>query len=186
MAIEHFLNWVEGNAHGLRSKYDLQPFDRLDPFELAEVMDVKTLKPQLVSGLTQDVLDRLLVRDSSSWSAGTMHGPDGCKYVVMNPTHDIRRQHSSLMEELAHVELGHKPSKLIRMNGVCIRSWNQRQETEAYWVGCAALVPRRAMKGARTLGLSIEEVADKHGVSVDLVVFREKILGIRLERFQLT
>ena len=184
MATEHFLNWIEGKAHGMRSMCDLQPFDRLDPFELAEVMEVKTLKPQLVDGLTPDVLDRLLVRDSTSWSAGTLRGPDGCKYVVMNPTHDIRRQRSSLMEELAHVVLGHQPSKLIRLNGVCIRSWKQGQETEAYWVGAAALVARRVMKGARTLGLTVEDVAEKHGVSVDLVLFRERVLGIRLERVQ--
>jgi hypothetical protein len=182
MATEHFLNWVEGKAHGLRSKCDLQPFARLDPFELANAMGVKTLEPRLVGGLTPDVLHRLLVGDSSSWSAGTLHGPDGRMYVVMNPTHDIRRQRSSLMEELAHVELGHQPSKLIHLNGVCIRSWKQAHETEAYWVGAAALVPRRVMKGARTLGLTVEEVAEKHGVSEDLVLFREKVLGIRLER----
>ncbi len=88
------------------------------------------------------------------------------------------------MEELAHIELGHKPSKLIRNDGVCMRSWNQSQETQAYWVGSAALVPRRAIKGAKTMGLTIQVVADKHGVSVELVQFREKVVGIKLPRSQ--
>jgi len=38
------------------------------------------------------------------------------------------------------------------------------------------------MKGAKTLGWSAEKLANEHGVSLALVEFREKVLGIRLGR----
>ncbi len=148
-------------------------------------MGVTLLNPREIAGTSDEILQQLLVHDSSAWSAGTLHMPDGRDYVVINPTHDIRRQRSSLMEELAHIELGHKPSKLIHNDGICIRSWNQTQATQAYWVGSAALVPRRVIKGAKTLGLPIKVVADRHGVSVHLVEFREKVVGIKLARTDL-
>jgi hypothetical protein len=84
------------------------------------------------------------------------------------------------MEELAHLSLDHKPSRLISYDGVIVRTWNKTEETQAYWVGAAALLPRRVMKGARTLGRDAAAVANEHLVSEDLVHFREKVLGIRL------
>lgn len=180
MATSHFLNWIEGQAFGLRSKCGLKAFDRLDPFKLAEKMDVVILDPSEIAGLTKETLDQLLLNDSKAWSAGTLHLPDGRDFVVINPTHDVRRRRASIMEELAHVALGHKPSQLVHHNGICIRSWNQTQETQAYWVGAAALVPRHVIKGAKTLGLSRDTLAERHGVSVELVGFREKVVGVRL------
>jgi len=145
-------------------------------------MEVAILDPTQIPGLSEEIFKQLLVCDSGAWSAGTLHIPGGRDHVIINPTHDIRRQRTSLMEELSHIELGHKPSRLVHNNGVCIRSWNQTQETQAYWVGSAALVPRRAIKGAKTLGLTIQVFADRQGVSVRLVEFREKVVGIRLSR----
>src|ERR1051325_4892240 len=132
MATAQFLNWIEGKAFGLRSKCNLEPFARLNPFDLANRMGVTILNPREITGISEEILQQLLVHDPSAWSAGTLHAPDGRDFVVINPTHDIRRQRSSLMEELAHIELGHKPSKLVHNDGVCLRSWNQTQETEAY------------------------------------------------------
>jgi len=86
------------------------------------------------------------------------------------------------MEELVHIKLKHKPTKLVSVNGVTMRNWNQSQETEAYWIGAAALLPRCVIKGAKTLGWTAEKVANDHGVSLKLVEFREKVLHIKLNR----
>jgi hypothetical protein len=42
------------------------------------------------------------------------------------------------------------------------------------------------MKGARTLGWTVEKIAKDHGVSIQLVEFSEKVLGIRLNRESLS
>jgi hypothetical protein len=181
VATEHFLNWIEGKAQGLRNVCELPPFARLDPFELARALDVNLVN--LVDlGLDAEVINQLTLGDPSAWSAGLLLGRDGQKFVVLNPTHNPCRHHASLMEELAHLWLKHKPSRLISYGEMIVRTWKKTYETEAYWVGAAALLPRRIMKGARTLGLDATTVANEHVVSEDLVHFRENVLGIRLPK----
>ena len=140
MATQHFLNWIEGKAQGLRSACGVSTFGRLDPFELANVLDVELFAPADIGPFDPDILNQLTVSDSSAWSAGMLYGPDGRKLLVVNPTHNSRRQRASLMEELAHLSLNHKPSRLMSYDGVIVRTWNKTQETEAYWVGAAALM----------------------------------------------
>jgi hypothetical protein len=185
MAAEHFQNWVEGKGEELRRICNVPTFGRLDPYALASAMGVSILDPHEILGLKESTLPDLLGSESHAWSAGTLHLPDGRILVVMNPTHAQQRQRSTLMEELAHVRLKHKPSQLASFDGLSFsRSYNKTQEREAYWVGAAALLPRRAIKGAKTLGWTVQKVAKEHGVSEELVEFRENITGIRLPREQ--
>jgi len=180
VAREHFINWIEGRGQALRSVCGVPTFGRLDPFELAKALNVELVELRGIAGLDPEVLECLTEEDPSAWSAGMVHGMDGLHLVVLNPTHDSRRQRASLMEELAHMFLNHKPSRLNSYDGLIVRSWNKTQETQAYWVGAAALLPRRVIKGARTLGRDAALVANEHMVSEALVHFREKVVGIRL------
>ena len=156
-------------------------FGRLDPFDLAKKMSVEVIDPLKIKQLASEILDQLF-SDSKSWSAGTLPLPDGNMIVVMNPTHKETRQRASLMEELVHIKLKHEPTKLMHTDGATVRSWDQKQESQAYWIGAAALLPKCVIKGAKTLGWTAEKVAKDHGVSLKLVEFREKILGIKLNR----
>ncbi len=182
MATPQFLNWIEGRAEGLRAKCGLAPFAPLNPFDLAAQMKVPVLYPRDIDGLDADVLDRVLGAGGGEWDAATIPLPTGGHVVVMNPKPCRERQHASLMEELAHIALGHKPGRLTTVNGLVLREWKQSQETEAYWVGSAALVPRRVMKGAITRGMTLDALAGERGVSQALVVFRERVLGLKLLR----
>jgi hypothetical protein len=56
---------------------------------------------------------------------------------------------------------------------------------QAYWVGAAALLPRRVLKGAVTRGVTVADLATQCEVSQDLVGFRERVLGLRLLRSSL-
>ena len=186
MASPHFINWVERRGEQLRAKCDLAPFARLDPFNLAQRMEVHVIKPDDIVGVADDALEQILVLDCDSWDAGTIHLPDGRHVVVMNPKRGRERQHASLMEELSHIHLEHAPTKLQAINGIYLREWKQTHETEAYWVGAAALVPRRVIKGGITRRISLEALASQCGVSRQLVEFREKVLGLRLLRPNMT
>jgi IrrE N-terminal-like domain len=181
MATAHFIKWIEGQAYGLRKTCGVSTFGRLEPLELAKKMLVEVIDPSGIINLSQEILDQLF-NDSKAWSAGTLILPNGKAIVVMNPTHLDTRRRASLMEELVHIKLKHKPTKLVSVNGVTMRNWNQSQETEAYWIGAAALLPQCVMKGAKTLGWTAEKVANDHGVSLKLVEFREKVLRIKLNR----
>jgi Zn-dependent peptidase ImmA (M78 family) len=110
-----------------------------------------------------------------------MRFPTGINWVVMNPNHQSTRQRATLMEELAHVHLNHRPTDLMNAGSTgFFRSFNKSHEKEAYWVGAAALLPRRVLKGAKTLGLTAGDIASRHQVSHELVRFRENITGVKL------
>lgn len=182
MASEHFIKWIERRAHELRDKCSLAPFASLNPYDLAVKMGVAIFTPQTIPGLDPDILHQVVVTSGGSWDAATLPLPDGMHVVIMNPTKGKERQHASLMEELSHIHLEHKPAKLRTVSGLVLREWNQTHETQAYWVGAAALVPRRVIKGAITRRMTLADLARQCGVSQDLVIFREKVLGLRLLR----
>ena len=178
MATAHFINWTERRADQLRGKCNLGPFDRLDPFALAGKMQVEVIRPHDIPGLDRKVLDHVIGHGAHEWDAATIPLSDGIHKVIMNPTRGPERQNASLMEELAHIHLEHKPGRLQTVNGLVLREWKQTHETEAYWVGSAALVPRRIVKGAITRKMSVAELAAQCGVSTQLVAFRFRILGL--------
>jgi hypothetical protein len=84
------------------------------------------------------------------------------------------------MEELVHIDLQHPPSQIMRSGGLAMRSYNKTNETQAYWIGTAALVTRQRLQLAEQDGATREVLAKECGVSRDLVKFREQVTGIRL------
>jgi Zn-dependent peptidase ImmA (M78 family) len=159
----------------------LTPLAPLDPFKLAEKMLATVVSPSDIPGLNSNCLHQLLMVDSDAWSAGSIRISQQGVMIILNPIHPDTRKRATLMEELSHIYLGHAPSKLTVVDGgLAFRSFKKTQETEAYWVGAAALVPRVALERARRNGSKRGLVANYFGVSVRLVSFRENVTGIRL------
>ena len=84
------------------------------------------------------------------------------------------------MEEISHVFLGHKPSRLEVQNtnaaGKTIaRDYHAEIEEQAYSVGAAALVPYAGLKKLIAAGKTSPEMARHFRVSRELVEFRMKI-----------
>ncbi len=176
----HYKRLLEGHALTLRNKVNAGYFGRLDPFLLADKMgmDVHFVGPD--SGLPEDLLERALGQSGSKWDAGTIKFPDGRIRVFMNPKKLKERQHATLMEEVSHIHLGHKPTEIVQCEGIAFRTCNKSHESQAYWLGATALLPERLLKGSITRGLTMEEVAGEHQVSIDLVRFRCNVLGLKI------
>ncbi|MEG4301722.1 ImmA/IrrE family metallo-endopeptidase [Microcoleus sp. D3_18a_C4] len=178
---KHFLDWIERRGQELRCRLSLEPTAALNPYKLAQTMEVRVVSPLDILELAPCLLDQLLVQDSDSWSGGTLLLPNGKTIVVLNPNHSETRKRATLMEELAHVFLGHTPSSLIVFkNRTAMRSCKKSQETQAYGVGAAALVPMKLLQHAQSNLTAREKLAHYCGVSVDLVTFREKVTGVKL------
>ena len=123
------------------------------------------------NAVTHDRLD--------AWSAGSLKLPNGGVRIVLNPNHPRTRKCATLMEELSHVHLGHTPTQLILIDGgPAIRTFKKSYETEAYWVGSAALLPRPVLEFARAKQTVKADLAEQYGVSRALVTFRERVTGI--------
>ena len=84
------------------------------------------------------------------------------------------------MEEISHVFLGHKPSRLSikaknKEGRVIARDYNAAIEEEAYATGAAALVPYSSLKRFVIDGKTAAEIARHFNVSRALVEYRIKI-----------
>lgn len=157
------------------------PSQKLDPFSLARyanlvVADFAAVRPLL----SEETVSQLLGNGRDSWSGGACSQalPDGRKLIILNPTHGKNRQNATLMEEVCHVFLGHKPSRLAFKDadgGVKTRDYNAKIEEQAYSVGAAALVPYSALQEFVKRGRTSRRIARHFEVSNQLVEYRMKV-----------
>jgi Zn-dependent peptidase ImmA (M78 family) len=173
----------EIRARGLREFAGLKRDDEpLDPFELARYAKLLVVPFEQIAALSDDARAHLLGEGKDTWSGGAASQklPDGRKLIILNPTHGKNRHNATLMEEISHVFLGHKPSRLAiqRRNAkgkVTARDYNRSVEDEAFGTGAAALVPYTALKRMVSSGQTIAEIARHFHVSRALVEFRIKV-----------
>lgn len=171
-------------ALGLRDFAGLRRDDqRLNPFELARYarLFVVTFE-QIEPYLTEETKAHLTGAGKDKWSGGASSQtlPDGRKLIILNPTHGKNRQNATLMEEICHVFLGHKPSRLViesrnRDGKIIARDYNAEIEEQAYSVGAAALVPFSSLSRFVKLANTSREIANHFDVSYQLVEYRIKV-----------
>ncbi len=154
----------------------------LDPFELARYAKLLVVPFDAIESLSDAAREHLLGAGKDLWSGGaaSLKLPSGEKLIILNPTHGRNRHAATLMEEISHVFLGHKPSRLKVENknhsGKTIaRDYNRDIEEEAYGTGAAALVPYAGLKRMVADGRTAQQIARHFGVSRALVEFRIKI-----------
>ncbi|MCC6628226.1 MAG: ImmA/IrrE family metallo-endopeptidase [Chloroflexi bacterium] len=164
----------------MRALLALPPLAPLDPFALARRMGAHIATPADLPGLSPADRAHLLTTDPTAWSAGTIPLPGNRIAILINSSHAATRQRASLMEELAHHYLGHQPSQVITVGPLTFRTCNHSQETQASWVAAAALIPRPHLWHALQTGLQRTDLAERCGVSIQLVIMRENMTGIRL------
>jgi hypothetical protein len=167
----------EPKAQKLRALLSLQVEDILDPFDLAPGL---TLVDFADVPIDDDLRSYLLDRAADHWSAGVYAEalPDGTYLCILNPMHDLRRRRITLMEEISHIFLRHKPTTVRDIGGgLSSRDYLQSQEHEAYGVGAAAIMPWASFFHELNDGMTVGEIAAKYGVSTALVTYRISITG---------
>ncbi len=174
----------EIRAIGLRDFAGLERDDLpLNPFDLAHYAKLLVASfDQIEPFLTEETKLHLLGAGSDKWSGGACSQslPDGRRLIILNPTHGKNRQNATLMEEICHVFMGHKPSRLAIENknkdGQTIaRDYHAEIEEEAYSIGAAALVPYSALRRKVNQGKTSREIAEHFKVSRELVEYRIKV-----------
>lgn len=157
--------------------------ERLNPFELAHYAKLLVVSYEQIEPFLSDETKFYLIGDGkNSWSGGACSQalPDGRKLIVLNPTHGANRQNATLMEEISHVFLGHKPSKLAvttynKEGKPIAREYQAEVEEEAYSVGAAALVPYSSLRRMVNQGKTSKEIARHFNVSRELIEYRIKV-----------
>jgi hypothetical protein len=184
----------ELRALGLREFAGVTDDQPLDPFALARFARLLVIDFDSIEGLSPESRAHLLGAAADEWSGGACSRPlpNGWRLVILNPAHGIQRNRATLMEEVAHVFLGHKPNRLAaitRDDGprqtkargqqsggkMLTRDYDQMDEEAAYAVGAAALVPYGALRRLVMAGRSAHEIARHFRVSRQLAEYRVKV-----------
>jgi IrrE N-terminal-like domain len=193
----------ELRALGLRDFAGVRDEQALDPFALAQFARLMVVDFDRIQGLSPEARAHLLGDAADEWSGGACSKPlpNGWRLVILNPAHGPSRNRATLMEEVAHVFLGHQPNRLAAVGRnptltkgaptgkIVAREYNHADEEAAYAIGAAALVPYAALRRMVIAGRNANEIARRFGVSRQLAEYRIKVTHLWPEykrRFGLT
>lgn len=178
-APKSFLRFVEEHGIALRERAGLGKQGRLDPFACQSVFGIVILDPKSLTAFDAGDHDRLRDLDARTFSGGAYKLPDGRFMVMLNPNQTPERAAITIMEEVAHIHFGHKPTSLsAEPTDQPGRHYNATTEDEAYWTASAALLPSVVVARAVWNGVPAEDLSAEYGVSVELVEFRVKTLRL--------
>ena len=166
----------------LRQLSGLRSAERLDPWQLAPKVRLRVVDgDDALTLLALHEREHLLGFARDSWSGGVLPKqlPDGTYVCILNPTHSLRRNKITLMEEIVHTYCKHEPS-VVSFNaaGLRCRHYDRPREEEAYGVGAAALLPWHKFFQQVNAGWMVEQLAEEYEVSEELVEYRIKITGM--------
>ena len=164
----------EHNGLDLRHEMNLALEDRLDHIEAFELVpEVLGVLAHTDLDLSDEQLQHFSGTRSNRWSGYCVRLPEGDYLVVYNANHPETRIRATLMEELFHLRLGHKPTTVRTFQvGERVRDFDSAKEGEAYGSGAAALVPYKPLRAMLTSGMSVHDIAVHFEVSDQLVQFR--------------
>lgn len=177
-----FKTWCETIANEKRRTLKVPPTAPLDPRLVAKDMRVHVRHVDQIPDLEPGTLEQLTITDPGVWSALTLCH-NGRYLVILNSAHEKAREANTLMHELAHLIIGHKPARLdITEDGLMIlSSYDKQHEDEANWLAAALLLPRDALLHVRRRGLSDQAAAALYGCSTQLYNFRVQTTGIDVQ-----
>ena len=164
------MNRLEREAAAVRWRLGLTPYDRLDPYALASHMNARVLAPE---DFVDDVLARRLRHVAWDGTSFRLPGEPGI-VVVLNPARPPARRTATLLEELAHVLLDHRPTRLTGGE----RTYDAAQEREAFAFGAALLLPRELLAAEVRARRRAADVARRHRCSEALVLYRLRRVGL--------
>ena len=152
------------------------PSAAVDPWVAAANVGIVVCGEDFFATLTDEERHEVLDVGGSHWSAGTILAA-GQAMVILNPTHDPVRQKATLAEELAHIVMGHPPSRIDATTG--LRTYDGDIESEAYGVGGAMILPYSQLFSLVKAGTRAASIASRFSVSEAFVNYRINRTGLR-------
>jgi hypothetical protein len=148
----------------------------LDPFAAASEVGIVVHGQEYFARFSAEERQQVLELGGSHWSAGTILAA-GKATIILNPTHDPVRQKATLGEELAHIVIGHPPSRIDPTTG--FRTYDGDVESEAYGVGGAMLMPYGQLFPLCRRAVPVARIAARFELSVAFTNYRINRAGLR-------
>lgn len=161
-------------ARDIREELGLRRIDPLDPWRLADYLAIPIIPLSHFVRDAPNALKLFMGIEEGAFSAVTVfHGP--ARVVVHNDAHARVRQASNLAHEISHALLHHPPAPAFDNLGC--RNWEEEREHEANWLAGALLISEEAALLIVREKLTLEEAAERYGVSQKMVQFRLNVTG---------
>lgn len=157
----------------------LKPFEPLNPWSLAEEMCIRVWTPRDVPGLSKGDLRILLSERADEWDASTIC-LNGISLIILNSSQSERRQSNSLMHEISHLIIEHKPARVdVDESGLLLlNTYDSTQEEEANWLSATLLLPRVALVSLKLRRIPEEQILSEYYVSSQLLKMRMDVTGV--------
>ncbi|MER9240666.1 ImmA/IrrE family metallo-endopeptidase [Mesorhizobium sp. M0633] len=174
-----FKTWCENAARGYRRELGLDLHGALNARQLAAPRGIRVWAPHEIPDLSENALYQLTRKDPSGWSAVTICVED-MSLIITNDRHSHERQNNSIMHELSHIILEHKPGRVfVSSTGQMLLSeYDRVQEEEANCLSGTLLVPRDALLHVLDRGSDIVSAARHFEVTRDLLQMRINLTGV--------
>lgn len=166
---------AEREATRLRQAMGLRQADPIEVAELAAHLGVTVVSAErLVDRARLEEIERL---QAFAFSAATFE-IGGRSIIVTNPLRTHGRLASDCAHELAHLLLEHRLSEVREIDGVPFRTCKPDEEEQATAFGGTLLLPRPLLMQAALRGEGPAEIADIHGVTLEMARYRFHSTGV--------
>ena len=173
---------AERHAAFYRNELLLKERDPLPARDLAVHLKITLMTPSEIPGITDELLDVLLITGKNNWSAAILKCGEK-EFIIYNPTHSPYRQESDIMHEIAHSICKHEFNELettVAGGIIPLRKYNKDQEDEAEWLGACLQLPRTALfYYYKIKKLKVPEISQLFNASEKMVNYRLGISGVK-------
>lgn len=173
---------AERTSASYRQALALEPHDHLCGFKLAEHLGIDVCTPQEFFPAGTN-FDNLLgtAKVKSEWSALTMTGKSGKRFIIHNPLHAPTRQQSNLMHELANIICEHEyPTTYANINlPEYMRSYDPKQEQEANHLGSVLQINRDGLVWALKKRMANDEICNHFVASPEMLTLRINATAVK-------
>jgi hypothetical protein len=163
----------------VRAELGLDPHAVFDPWALADLYGIPVYPLSELGGwgCRPAVIQRFASDRNAAISAALV--PDGTsRMIVENDHHPDGRRRANVTHEMAHLILEHEFVATILGPDGC-RGGDRAVEEEASWFSGELLIPSSAALAMAKRGLTDQQVARKHDVSVEMARWRMNASGAR-------
>lgn len=143
---------------------------------LAEHLNVKLLSQFDVPKLNS--FDLINLNKSNGWSGASFLCGEQ-PVILFNRNHSAARTESTIMHELSHIILNHKPKldERIKHLSLLFRNYDEIHEREAKWLGGCLQIPVEGLVSALLKGKTIDQIATQFLSSLEMTKFRINTSG---------
>jgi hypothetical protein len=170
---------LEQTAKQFRRDLGVTDDEPLDSLKL-DVEGIEIINVTETNCLDASTVRRLSTEACDEWSAMSvpLDEINDQWAVLLNNCHTIERQRVTVLEEIWHILLGHKLTRIAKIAEAYGRTYDSVEEHDAYYLASATLLPKKAVVEAVAKRQSASEMASRFGTSPELVDYRIKRLGL--------